>query len=117
MKPTFIALFLLVIFIAATAASQDPAPTPATGDATSGPMGKDLFAQKCALCHHSDSESRLVGPGLKGISARNFVTTGKPVTDAGIRNWILKGDGQMPSFEKILDDKQVDSLVAYLKTL
>ncbi len=111
----------LVIGAGTVASSQEqPASKPATDSAShSADEGKKVFTQRCAVCHKTDSETKTVGPGLKGLggSTRKFVTTDTPVTEEALRKWILKGDGLMPPFEKVLDDKQVGDLVLYLKTL
>jgi mono/diheme cytochrome c family protein len=110
----------LVIGTGIVASGQEqPASKPTDSANHSAEEGKKVFTQRCATCHKTDSETKTIGPGLKGLggSSRKFITTDTPVTDEALRKWILKGDGLMPPFEKVLNDKQVDDLVTYLKTL
>jgi len=86
----------------------------AAGNAT---KGKALFKENCGICHFSASTAKKVGPGLKGIYKRGKFANGKKVDDASMREWILKGGVDMPSFEGSLTDEQVRDLIAYLRKL
>jgi mono/diheme cytochrome c family protein len=102
----------LVIVSGGIASTQSPPPA---NDAVA--HGKEIFTQKCSLCHQTTTTDKTIGPGLKGISKRNFAGTSVPVSDEELRKLILKGKGMMPAFEKQLDEKQVNNVVAYLNTL
>jgi mono/diheme cytochrome c family protein len=54
---------------------------------------------------------------MKGLYKRAKMFDDRPVTDANVRDLILKGGGKMVGFEDTLEPKQVDALIAYLKTL
>jgi mono/diheme cytochrome c family protein len=41
----------------------------------------------------------------------------KPLTEANVREMILKGGGKMTGFEDQLTAKELDNLIAYLKSL
>ena len=115
------AIVSATLAIGTVSLSQEQPANKPTSDSSnhSADEGKKVFTQRCSACHKTDSETKTIGPGLKGLggSSRKFVTTDTPVTDETLRKWILKGDGLMPPFEKVLDDKQVGDLVSYLKTL
>ena len=80
--------------------------------------GKDLFAQKCALCHNADSDVQKIGFGLKGISKRGtFTINGNKITGESLKAWIENGDTLMPPFKDVLGVNQIKDVIAYVKTL
>jgi mono/diheme cytochrome c family protein len=83
--------------------------------------GKDVFAANCAVCHKSDSEERVVGPGLKGLSKHAMLVTGKPVTDANINSILNDGTANgMPPFGPPVDAasrQERADIIAFLKSL
>jgi mono/diheme cytochrome c family protein len=80
--------------------------------------GKDLFVQKCALCHNADSDVQKIGPGLKGISKRGtFTINGNKITGESLKAWIENGDTLMPPFKDVLGVNQIKDVIAYVKTL
>ena len=104
--------------------AQDPASNPPPKKATAGKLsasaakGKDLFEQKCSICHFADSANRKIGPGLKGLSKRGtFTVNNNKVTDANLTTWIENGDSLMPPFKDVLDAQQIKDVIAYVKTL
>ncbi len=90
--------------------------------------GKRLYVEKnCAGCHSLDGAVG-AGPSWKGIFGRTGVMTAGPdiVADENyIRESILepqahivKGFGPvMPSFKGILQDKEIDAIISFMKTL
>jgi mono/diheme cytochrome c family protein len=85
--------------------------TPATG--------RDLYRLRCAACH--GAEGRGDGPVAASLNPRptNFVdsTQHSARTDSAVAEVIMRGRGAMPAFERMLTRVQVDSVVAYLRTL
>ena len=80
--------------------------------------GKDLFQQKCALCHYDTSDQKKIGPGLKGLNKRGtFTVNGNKVTDENLKSWIENGDQLMPPFKDVLEAGQIKDVVAYVRTL
>jgi cytochrome c len=80
--------------------------------------GKEIFEQKCAVCHYADSDAKKIGPGLKGISKRGtFTVNNNKVTDETLKTWIENGDTLMPPFKEVLEAPQIKDVVAYVKTL
>ncbi len=98
-----------------TAANQgdtsDPEPT--GPDITNG---KQKFkGLGCSGCHNIDS-SKLVGPGLAGISAKSDKYIRTSITDPAAE--LVDGYANlMPSTFANLKESDIDDLVAYLKTL
>jgi mono/diheme cytochrome c family protein len=103
--------------------AQDPPPktTPkktAAGKSASPTKGKELFDQKCGICHFADSDAKKIGPGLKGISKRGtFTVNNNKFTDESLKTWIENGDSLMPPFKEVLDDQQIKDVIAYVRTL
>jgi cytochrome c len=80
------------------------------------PKGKEIF-QQCNGCHSVETGDGKAGPSLKGIFKRDKLRNGKPSTEKNVRERIEKGGNGMPSFERILSEKETDRLIAYLKQL
>lgn len=79
--------------------------------------GERLFQQKCAFCHYTNKTDTKVGPGLKGISKRpTLPVSGLPPTDENLRKQLKTPYAKMPPFAD-LPQKQVDQIIAYLKSL
>jgi mono/diheme cytochrome c family protein len=78
--------------------------------------GEGLFRQRCSLCHLPRKlkfgSPAVIGPDLTGL----FKEAG-PDKQKLLRASILKGGPDMPGFQYGLEPKEVDDLIAYLKTL
>jgi cytochrome c len=86
--------------------------------AAAAARGKEVFEKKCAVCHYADSDSKKIGPGLKGIGKRGtFTVNSNKVTDESLKTWIENGDSLMPPFKEVLEEAQIKDVVAYVKTL
>ena len=83
------------------------------GDAA---KGKEVFEQ-CAVCHNADSEEKKMGPGLKGLFKKAKLTNGKAVNEANVKAVVDQGGNGMPAYEEMLEKKEKDDLLAFLKTL
>jgi|HubBroStandDraft_1064217.scaffolds.fasta_scaffold728687_2 cytochrome c len=80
------------------------------------PDGQKLF-QQCSGCHSAETSERKVGPSLKGLFKKSVLLNGLPANEHGIRLRIQNGGDGMPSYGRILSTKELDRLIAYLKTL
>jgi cytochrome c2 len=78
--------------------------------------GKEIFEQ-CGVCHNADSTEKKMGPGLKGLFAKDKMSNGKKPTEANVRAKIDEGGNGMPAYKEMLTDDEKDHLIAYLKTL
>ena len=80
-------------------------------------QGKAVFQEQCGVCHLSNSAEKKMGPGLKGLFAREKMGNGKKPTEANVRAKIDAGSTGMPAYKDMLSDAEKDCLIAYLKTL
>lgn len=80
-------------------------------------QGHEVFQAHCAVCHHPNSETKLVGPGLLGLFQKPYLPSGAPANDARVRSTILHGKDVMPPFGNVLNDQQMNDLLAYLHTV
>jgi len=93
----------------ASAGAKDPAAVA---------RGKEVFQQKCSICHFDTSDAKKIGPGLKGLNKRGtFSVNGNKVTDENLKTWIENGDNLMPPFKETLEEAQIKDVIAYVKTL
>jgi Cytochrome c/Cytochrome c7 and related cytochrome c/Class III cytochrome C family len=89
--------------------------------------GEKLFKQNCAVCHASHTDQKLAGPGLKGIFDRapkgdwltKWILNNEKVIKSGdaYANKIYGENGKaaMTVFEGQLDEKQVASILEFIK--
>jgi len=90
----------------------------AAKDTAAVARGKEVFQQKCSICHFDTSEAKKIGPGLKGLNKRGtFTVNGNKVTDENLKTWIENGDSLMPPFKDALEEAQIKDVIAYVKTL
>lgn len=97
-------------------------------DGTPEEIGKVLYAKKsCATCHSVDG-SPMQGPTFKGVFGRTeTMADGSTITvdENYIRESLLNPQAKvvkgfpavMPTFRGLLKDREIDALIAYLKTV
>jgi len=121
-KRNYLILGFALLGFSVAVLAQDPpaktAPKKATAAKGSATKGKEVFDQKCGICHFADSDAKKIGPGLKGISKRGtFTVNNNKFTDDSLKTWIENGDSLMPPFKDVLDEQQIKDVIAYVKTL
>lgn len=80
--------------------------------------GRIIFRRSCAICHDAYSTSPQQGPGLEGLFKNKYLpASGAPANDERVREVIQSGRRTMPAFSNLLDDQQMDDLMAFLHTL
>ncbi len=86
-----------------------------TGQITSD--AATLFDKNCAKCHGKDGRAKTTRG--KMVGARNLTDADWQAkeTDDEILAAIKKGPGAMPSFEKKLSQAEIESLVAFVRSL
>jgi len=77
--------------------------------------GERLF-QQCSGCHSVDAGEKSVGPSLKGLFHRHELANGTPANERSIRRKIMNGGDGMPAYERVFSPKELDDLIAYLKS-
>ncbi len=107
---TFAIAVSAVSLLAASAFAQD-APK---GDAA---KGKSTFEDSCSGCHNADSTEKKMGPGLKGLFAKEKMGTGAKPTYENVLKQINEGGNGMPGYKDTLSDDEKSNIMAYLKTL
>lgn len=78
--------------------------------------GEGLFLQRCSLCH-LPRKLKFGSPPVIGPILSGQFKDANPDQMKVLRGFILKGGPDMPGFQYGLEPKEVDDLIAYLKTL
>jgi mono/diheme cytochrome c family protein len=78
--------------------------------------GEGLFLQRCSLCH-LPRKLKFGSPPVVGPSLSGQFKDSSPDQQKALRGFILKGGPDMPGFQYGLEAKEVDDLIAFLKTL
>jgi len=88
----------------------------AKGDAG---KGKAVFATNCASCHGAKGAGDGVAAASLNPKPANF-TKGKfkyGSDDASLKKTIKNGKGSMPPWGAVLSDKDIDNVIAHIRTL
>ena len=93
-------------------AMPEPVPVAPASPASLAPdararAGADLFARNCAHCHGDDAKGD-EGPDLYDLKKSDERSS--KIIKGGIK-------GEMPKFESKLNDSDIQSLIAFLRTL
>jgi mono/diheme cytochrome c family protein len=99
-------------------AQSKPAATPPGAEKLSDDArrGEGLFLQRCSLCH-LPRKLKFGSPPVIGPVLSGQFKDATPDQMKTLRGFILKGGPDMPGFQYGLEPKEVDDLIAYLKTL
>lgn len=100
-------------FSSCTSSSSVPR-RPLTGEEQ---HGREVYEASCAVCHNAYKKEPLQGPALVGMFHKQALPSGMPATNDHVRDTILTGRRNMPPFNVVLDEKQIDDLMAFLHTL
>jgi mono/diheme cytochrome c family protein len=79
--------------------------------------GRRVYDRYCAQCHEAYSSRSRSGPSLEGVFKKQFMPSGTPANDERVGEVINLGRSKMPAFGRVLDQQQMDDLLAYLHTL
>ena len=80
--------------------------------------GRRVYDDRCDRCHEPYSTRGKKGPSLKGIFKRPYMPeSGLPANDERATDIIRYGRSKMPGFSEVLNQQQIDDLLAYMHTL
>jgi mono/diheme cytochrome c family protein len=77
------------------------------GSATVATVGKDIFTEKCALCHGTDGKLGMSGAKDLSVTALNH---------QGIVEIITNGKNAMASYKATLSAEQIEAVSAYIES-
>lgn len=111
---TLLAVLAIVVPQAAHTAFSQLAAPPATKLSAEQSRGKGVFLQRCSLCHLPQLPGRRdpFGPLLTGV-----LKDASQAQLSRVKEKILKGSAAMPGFQYGLDAREVDDLLAFVRTL
>lgn len=86
------------------------------------PLHKDtnantLFVKNCASCHGIDGRAKTFKARLKHARDLTNPNWQAGISDEHIYNSILRGNGKMPAFGKMLSKPEIAALVTSVRTL
>ena len=80
--------------------------------------GRKIYDKHCDQCHEPYSSRGKKGPSLKGVFKKQYLPeSGLPANDDRVAEIVRFGRSKMPAYGRVLDDQQVQDLLAYLHTL
>jgi mono/diheme cytochrome c family protein len=80
--------------------------------------GRRVYDRTCDQCHAPYSSRGKKGPGLKGVFKKQYLSeSGLPANDERVGEIIRLGRAKMPAYGQVLDQQQIDDLLAYMHTL
>ena len=88
---------------------------------TGAANGEQIYYATCAVCHDPVSEDARIAPSLKGYFQQpsHKLADGQEHehSEAFAREFILKGNTNMPPMNKVLSPEHLEDVLAYLRTL
>ena len=80
--------------------------------------GRRIYDHYCDRCHAPDSSRGRQGPSMQGVFKNRYLSlSGLPANDDRVAEIIRIGRGKMPGYSQVLNQQQIDDLLAYLHTL
>ena len=80
--------------------------------------GRKVYDNYCDRCHEPYSRRDKKGPSLSGVFKKQYLPiSGMPANDDRMSDIVLYGRSKMPGFGQVLNQQQVQDLLAYLHTL
>jgi mono/diheme cytochrome c family protein len=80
--------------------------------------GRRLYDSYCDRCHEPYSSSGKQGPSLQSVFKKPYLNiSGLPANDERVGEIIRYGRTKMNGFGQVLNQQQVDDLLAYMHTL
>jgi mono/diheme cytochrome c family protein len=80
--------------------------------------GRRLYDNYCDRCHAPYSSRGRQGPSMKGVFKRQYLPmSGMPANDDRVTDIIRFGRNKMPGYAQVMNQQQINDLLAYLHTL
>jgi mono/diheme cytochrome c family protein len=80
--------------------------------------GRRIYDNYCDRCHAPYSSRGRQGPSMKHIFRKQYLPmSGMPANDDRVTDIIKMGRNKMPAYGQVLNQQQIDDLLAYLHTL
>ena len=79
--------------------------------------GRRSFNARCANCHEAYLDKPRNGPSLKDVYKNKYLSSGAPANDERVRDAILLGRPNMPGYRGVMDEREMEDMMAYLHTL
>jgi mono/diheme cytochrome c family protein len=80
--------------------------------------GRRIYDNYCDRCHAPYSSRGRQGPSMKGVFQRPYLPmSGMPANDDRVTDVVRLGRNKMPGYAPVLNQQQINDLLAYLHTL
>lgn len=80
--------------------------------------GRRIYDNYCDRCHAPYSSRGRQGPSMKHVFKKQYLPmSGMPANDDRVTDVIRMGRNKMPAYGQVLNQQQIDDLLAYLHTL
>jgi mono/diheme cytochrome c family protein len=80
--------------------------------------GRRIYDERCDRCHEPYSSRAKKGHSMKGIFQKKYLPqSGLPANDGQVGDIVRYGRNNMPAFGQVLNQQQIQDLLAYLHTL
>lgn len=109
--------FLLVLACMLAGCKSVPPPTPLEKLNPQQARGHGVYQAHCLVCHNDRTNTPLTGPALLGMYKKQYLPSGAAATDERVSATILHGRNMMPAQATVIDQQDLDDLLAYLHTL
>src|SRR5271157_1496519 len=81
-------------------------------------VGRRIYDNYCDRCHAPYSSRGRQGPSMKGVFQRQYLPmSGMPANDDRVTDIVRLGRNKMPGYAQVLNQQQINDLLAYLHTL
>ncbi len=115
MNRTLVAALVIALTMAGAVLNQSSAGSDATPQADLA-KGKRLFTRHCAGCHGAEGKGdgyKLLGPDPANLTA----PATRKKSDRALLATIHEGKPNMPSWKGLLSDRDIQHVLAYIRTL
>jgi mono/diheme cytochrome c family protein len=116
MNVGFIGALIVAITMVAAAPAQSGASENTAPKAADPAKGKTLFIKHCAGCHGTQGKGdgyKLLGPDPANLTA----PATRKKSDSALLTTIHEGKPNMPSWKGLLSERDIQNVLAYIRTL